>query len=444
MLLKLICLFLCGAFPLFGQALPSAMDQEAEEEAFEEEKTRNATAILNLLLRDYDNRLRPKFGGRPVTIYVDMYIVDIGEISVTNMEYGMTMYLRQTWEDPRLKFKGTEQIVAQGDLLDKIWIPDTYFNSEKKSNFHEITKKNYVLIFLPNGTVFFSIRISLTGVCRMNLRTYPLDNQSCKLNIMSYSYSKADVEYKWKRGRVKSVERSSEIFLPQMDLVDIQAGENIDSYSIGNYSRLCLDFTFKRRLNLFITETYIPSILVVALSWVSFWINYKAAPARVALCITTVLTMITLTASVQNSLPRVTYVKYSDWILTTCLIYVFGALVEFAIVNFHDSLEARKREKLKKKFQNIDLEGGIDHLCYEFEEKGESTDLKTRYLMKQVYKLREKLKSFADQEVNVQRIDSRSRVLFPLTFCIINFIFWIYFITEAPEAALEEKKSLCM
>ena len=69
--------------------------------------------------------------------------------------------------------------------------------------------------------------------------------------------------------------------------------------------------------------------------------------------------MITLTASVQNSLPRVTYVKYSDWILTTCLIYVFGALVEFAIVNFHDSLEARKREKLKKRFRNIDLEGGV-------------------------------------------------------------------------------------
>ena len=74
-----------------------------------------------------------------------------------------------------------------------------------------------------------------------------------------------------------------------------------------------------------------------------------------------VLTMITLTSSVQNSLPRVTYVKYSDWILTTCLAYVFGALVEFAIVNFHDSLETRKREKLKKKLHNIDLEGGVSH-----------------------------------------------------------------------------------
>lgn len=60
----------------------------------------------------------------------------------------------------------------------------------------------------------------------------------------------------------------------------------------GNYSRLSLTFTFKRRLSLFITETYIPSIMIVALSWISFWINYKAAPARVALCITTVRTQL--------------------------------------------------------------------------------------------------------------------------------------------------------
>lgn len=32
--------------------------------ALEEEKTRNATGTLNLLLQNYDSRLRPKFGGK--------------------------------------------------------------------------------------------------------------------------------------------------------------------------------------------------------------------------------------------------------------------------------------------------------------------------------------------------------------------------------------------
>ena len=34
---------------------------------------------------------------------------------------------------------------------------------------------------------------------------------------------------------------------------------------------------------------YVPSLLIVVLSWVSFWINIEAAPARTALGITTVL-----------------------------------------------------------------------------------------------------------------------------------------------------------
>lgn len=69
--------------------------------------------------------------------------------------------------------------------------------------------------------------------------------------------------------------------------------------------------------------------------------------------------MITLTAAVRNSLPRVTYTKYSDWILMLCLVYVFGALVEFAVINFHESLEARKREKRNNALRSIDVERGV-------------------------------------------------------------------------------------
>ena len=69
--------------------------------------------------------------------------------------------------------------------------------------------------------------------------------------------------------------------------------------------------------------------------------------------------MITLTAAVRNSLPRVTYTKYSDWILMLCLVYVFGALVEFAAINFHESLEARRREKRNNSLRSADVEHGV-------------------------------------------------------------------------------------
>ena len=51
---------------------------------------------------------------------------------------------------------------------------------------------------------------------------------------------------------------------------------------------------------------------VVVLSWVSFWLHRDAAPARVALGITTVLTMTTLISSTNAALPKISYLKSID------------------------------------------------------------------------------------------------------------------------------------
>ncbi len=52
---------------------------------------------------------------------------------------------------------------------------------------------------------------------------------------------------------------------------------------IGIYQRLSLSFILQRNIGYFLFQTYLPSILIVMLSWVSFWINHEATSARVAL-----------------------------------------------------------------------------------------------------------------------------------------------------------------
>ena len=46
---------------------------------------------------------------------------------------------------------------------------------------------------------------------------------------------------------------------------------------------------------------YVPSSLIVTMSWVSFYLPRGSAPARVGLGGTTVLTMVTLMGSVNRS-----------------------------------------------------------------------------------------------------------------------------------------------
>ena len=52
---------------------------------------------------------------------------------------------------------------------------------------------------------------------------------------------------------------------------------------LGTYQRLSLSFKLQRNIGYFVFQTYLPSILIVMLSWVSFWINHEATSARVAL-----------------------------------------------------------------------------------------------------------------------------------------------------------------
>lgn len=77
----------------------------------------------------------------------------------------------------------------------------------------------------------------------------------------------------------------------------------------------------------YLIQIYIPSGLIVIISWVSFWLNRNATPARVQLGVTTVLTMTTLMSSTNAALPKISYVKSIDVYLGTCFVMVFTSLL---------------------------------------------------------------------------------------------------------------------
>nr|CAI9689118.1 unnamed protein product [Rangifer tarandus platyrhynchus] len=167
----------------------------------------------------------------------------------------------------------------------------------------------------------------------MDLRRYPLDEQNCTLEIESYGYTTDDIEFYW-RGDDNAVTGVTKIELPQFSIVDYKLITKKVVFSTGSYPRLSLSFKLKRNIGYFILQTYMPSILITILSWVSFWINYDASAARVALGITTVLTMTTINTHLRETLPKIPYVKAIDMYLMGCFVFVFMALLEYALVNY--------------------------------------------------------------------------------------------------------------
>ncbi|KAJ9574791.1 hypothetical protein L9F63_008055, partial [Diploptera punctata] len=175
--------------------------------------------------------------------------------------------------------------------------------------------------------------LTITASCPMNLQYFPMDRQLCHIEIESFGYTMRDIRYKWNEGP-NSVGVSNEVSLPQFKVLGHRQRAMEISLTTGNYSRLACEIQFVRSMGYYLIQIYIPSGLIVIISWVSFWLNRNATPARVALGVTTVLTMTTLMSSTNAALPKISYVKSIDVYLGTCFVMVFASLLEYATVGY--------------------------------------------------------------------------------------------------------------
>lgn len=78
----------------------------------------------------------------------------------------------------------------------------------------------------------------------------------------------------------------------------------------GVYVRLYFEVLLGRNLGFYLMNIIIPSMLIVTISWVSFWLNREASPARVGLGVTTVLTMTTLITTTNVSFIFFSLIKF--------------------------------------------------------------------------------------------------------------------------------------
>ena len=79
------------------------------------------------------------------------------------------------------------------------------------------------------------------------------------------------------------------------------------SYFPGAYACQYVEFHFEREIGYYIIQIYVPSIMIILLSWVSFWLDPLSVPARVSLGVLTVLTMQTQSGQIATDLPKVSH-----------------------------------------------------------------------------------------------------------------------------------------
>jgi len=298
-----------------------------------QDKADSQDILVRRLLSSYTKQDPPMLDS-PTEVRLGIYVNSFYSISEQTMDYSVSMYLRQAWRDPRLKFEPIQGKISRvrlgDDGWDKIWIPDTFFRNEKRASFHDVTVKNRLLRLNATGHLWYVTKISATLSCPMKLQKYPLDTQTCPMMFESFGYTMDTMYFAWLDSPVQI---DGDLQLPQFSLQDKILYDCSQNYTAGAFPCLEIRFVLNRAIGFFLIQIYIPSILIVVLSWVSFWLNIDAVPGRVSLGLLTVLTMTTQSSGANASLPKVSYIKAIDVWMIVCLIFVFLGLLEFAFVN---------------------------------------------------------------------------------------------------------------
>lgn len=297
----------------------------------------------------YDKMRPPKLEGNATKVYFHVTVMSLDTIDESSMTYTCDIFFAQSWKDFRLRLPDnmtSEYRLLPVEWLTEIWRPDSFFKNAKSVTFQTMTIPNHYIWLYQDKSILYMVKLTLVLSCAMNFKNYPHDEQTCNLKIESISHTTDDLVFEW--DPLMPLDVDSGIELPQLELTHNFTGDCTTAYSTGNFTCLEVVFKFKRRLGYYLFHTYLPTCLIVIMSWISFWIKPEAVPARVTLGVTSLLTLSTQHANSQKSLPPVSYIKAIDVFMSGCTVFVFLSLMEYALVNIvmGDIADIEKKKSL--------------------------------------------------------------------------------------------------
>ena len=322
----------------------------AEENA--NRSTCRSQALYKVLPKDYDKEMPPLIKGKSLNVYVFFWIISVTEINEMTQDFTVDMYFRMYWTDFRIKFPVCEDssfVILDREQIDQIWMPDIYFIQSKRSNRHDVVRRNAGLKLGRDNEVFFSERLTITKFCAFDFRFFPLDRQACSLAVESYEFSGSEINVSFKEPGIYL--DNSKFKIPQYHLSMVKPHDcsygylHEEMYHV-NQSCIQADFVFDRQFSYYFIQMYLPSILIILVSFLSFWIPVDNVPGRVSLGVTSLLTLATQFTTMQRSLPPVSYMKAMDIWMFYCILVVFFAMVEFTLAyNFRITFEDAESSK---------------------------------------------------------------------------------------------------
>jgi len=352
-------------------------------------------------------------------IVISIDIDDVLRINDGTYSITFSTYFNVEWNERRLSIQpdfgaslrppnSTDPVMVPMNLefIKELWVPNIFIYNLKTYKVIDVLSKLAGLWIDTDGNIMYSQATHITFICPMRFDKFPLDTQTCRFRVGSYSYDSSKLLFLTKNYGYSSKETNSIALDYDIEIKPLSPEDAILDYGpLGNFSLAGFEMVLTRYVSTYIITYYLPSGLFVIVSWISFLIPMDVIPGRMALLVTLFLVLVNIFNNVTTNTPKAEGLTAIEAWMLACILFVFGALVEYATLLF-------KKQRYVSGQHKVNL----------------------KIICKENYKYEVQEKSPANQAVTVQqlaeeywRIDKFFLKSFPILFCIFNIIYWTAF-----------------
>jgi len=266
----------------------------------------------------FANISRPLADQGPTQVTVFLYLFDLDEIFNESQSFEANIFMEFRWKDPRLAHTSSG---GKARNMNEVWHPRIQILNQQKiwpsfPNMVEIS---------PKGEVVYRQRVWGSFSQPLELKDFPFDHQIFNIQLVAVGFGPDDVMLVPDETRGAMAEKLS---VPDWDIISwhVEGGtfEPMPGHELAGFT---LSFEGERHIGYFIMKVIMPMILIVAMSWVVFWIDPKESGTQISVSITTMLTLIAYRFAVGMNVPRISDLTNLDaFILGSTITRLDGSL----------------------------------------------------------------------------------------------------------------------
>lgn len=284
---------------------------------------------------DYDKMALP-YKDKPVQVHTTFELRDVINIDDDKFTITFSMYFGVRWREPRLRNYDNTTIPSwlaiDLDFINNLWLPNVFIYDLKEFKTIYVLHKLAALFVVKEGEIFYQQSTHVTFLCAMRFEDYPLDSHVCKFRVGSSSHNDQTMKFSTESIEYDPTSQNT-IQDYKIEVTPLEDNDTMLLYgAMGNYSIGGFQFKFKRHMGKYVWNYHFPSGLFVVVSWVSFLISPSVVPGRMGLLVTLFLVLTNMFNSINASSPIVEGMTSIGIWLLSCLMFVFGAVAEYAVI----------------------------------------------------------------------------------------------------------------